>query len=72
MNGFDNILLEPEQANLLAQLVEASRNVPREERSKFLVGPSIGGTFLIHPGLPDRLEVFYGDVEALARAHVGK
>jgi hypothetical protein len=63
--------LEAEQEQLLVDLVEAERRVPREQRSKFLVAHSHGppGVQLIHPGWIDRSRrVFEGDLEVLASA----
>jgi len=64
---FDTILLEVAQKDLLSDLVEASRAVPREERQKFLFIQLIGaGSSLRHPGLPNgNLQVYGGDVDAL-------
>lgn len=64
----DQILLEPDQKELLMTLVEAARNLPREKRRKFLVSQTFGGDSLIHPGVPNDKEViYYGDIEILAR-----
>jgi len=63
---FDHILLEPEQCELLEKVVEASRNVPREQRERFLVSQTYGGTSLHHGGLGENNQAFIGDVEALA------
>jgi len=69
---FDNILLEPEQTDLLVLLVEASRSVPREQRQKFIAaGPMACAPpnhRLIHPGLPDgEIRLYIGDLEILDR-----
>lgn len=65
---FDHIILEPEHINLLETVVEASRNVTREERGKFLVLKGGGNSQLTHAGLPRGHEKIYmGDVEALER-----
>lgn len=64
--GFDEILLEEEQKGLLVQLVEAARSVARSDRQKFLMSESTEGAALLHPGLPGNLEVYSGDMEALA------
>lgn len=61
--------LEPEQEQLLVDLVEAERRVPREQRQKFIVAHSHGppGVQLLHPGWKDRSRrVFEGDLEVLA------
>jgi hypothetical protein len=64
---FERIFLEPEQKDLLIQIVEASRNVSRSERMKFLVIESEEGDILIHPGLPGgKTSIYAGDVEILA------
>jgi hypothetical protein len=58
--------LEPEQEDLLRMLVEASRNVPRDQREKFHC-LSAGDQFhVLHPGLPGReLIVYEGDIDTL-------
>jgi hypothetical protein len=67
--SFDDIILEPEQVDLLRVVVEASRNVARENRRKFHVAQTTGGDFLMHPGLgPNERRTYIGDVEALAAA----
>jgi hypothetical protein len=60
-------LLEQEQEDLLRALVEASRNVPRDEREKFLyVNLLADGSYIQHPGLSDgQIRVYEGDVDAL-------
>ena len=66
--AFDNILLEPVQEGLLIDLVEAARNIPLDQRRKFLVAQTSGGDFIIHPGLAkDKTKVYFGDIEALDR-----
>ena len=67
---FDAILLEPEQQGLLATLVEAARNVPRDRRQRFaIVWTGQGPDFLFHPGLSagesGGVEVYLGDVDTL-------
>lgn len=66
-----NILLEPEQKGLIAVLVEAARNVPREQRQDFIVFPMMLGDLLSsirHPGLPSgSVKAYEGDIKALAR-----
>ena len=62
-------LLEPEQEELLVALVEASRNVPREQRKTFNVLKLQGGTSVRHAGFPGgKLAAHMGDIEILARA----
>lgn len=61
--------LEPEQLQLLIDLVEAERSVPRELREKFIVSRTMGppGVQLIHPGWKnEERRVFEGDLETLA------
>jgi len=68
--AFENVLLEKEQEELLMVLVEASRNVPREQRQKFIAVQTLGRTLaeVIHPGLPNDFEgVYIGDLEILAQ-----
>jgi hypothetical protein len=63
---FDHILLQQEQRELLEKVVEASRNVPREQRQRFLVSQTLSGASLHHGGLGGNNPVFIGDIEALA------
>ena len=64
---FHHILLEPEQEELLVQLVEASRSVPREKREPFLIVPwsSESHYQINHPGFPRNLQVYRADLDAL-------
>ena len=67
---FRSIILEKEQEGLLTVLVEASRNVPRDRRQKFIAVQTLGRTLAIvsHPGLPKDFEGAYiGDLEILAQ-----
>jgi hypothetical protein len=65
----ENILLEPEQEELLERMVEAQRNLARHEREKFALLVYGQGDVLLHKGLrSDYANVFAGDVEALQRA----
>lgn len=60
------VSLEPEQEELLKILVEAWRNVQREQREQFLLTIDGGGTHILHPGLPGReMRVPDGDIETL-------
>ena len=69
---FNQILLEPEQVELLFLIVEAVRNTPSEERQKFFVAQTFGGDFLHHPGIKEsENRIYYGDVEELERHLVG-
>ena len=62
-------LLEPEQRQLLEQLVQAARQLPFDEREPFFVARTFGGDSIIHHGLPDgEIDWYFGDVEMLARA----
>src|SRR6266498_2087321 len=62
----DGVLLQPEQEELLKALVEASRNVPRDEREEFHLLTDGDGTSVMHPGLPGRqMRVHQGDVDIL-------
>jgi hypothetical protein len=66
---FDHVVLEPDQKDLFMLIVEASRNVEKNERRKFLVVQSKDGDSLLHPGIPrEKSEIYYGDVEILANA----
>jgi hypothetical protein len=61
------ILLEQEQQDLLTALVEASRNVPRDQREEFIYVRTMGSSEVQHPGLPGwQLSVYQGDLEVLA------
>jgi hypothetical protein len=44
--------LEPEPAQLLWQLVEAARAMPRSQRGDFMALRTFGGSSIHHPGLP--------------------
>jgi len=67
-NTFDRILLEPVQEELLITIVEAARNTPLDQRTKFFITQSFGGESLEHPSiLKDRSQIYFGDIEALAR-----
>jgi hypothetical protein len=63
---FEHILLEPEQEQLLVTVVEASRNVSRDQRQKFFVFEGIRDNSISHPGLPGgEIPAYSGDVEIL-------
>ena len=65
---FENILLEQEQVDLLIRLVEIVRSYPRNQRRKFIIAQTFGGTTLLYPGHPDKnIEVLMGDLKTLAR-----
>jgi hypothetical protein len=64
---FEHIVLEPEQVELLRLVVEASRNVPRDKRRKFMVARTFGGDSLMHPGLSKNgTKTYIGDIEILS------
>lgn len=65
--SFDQIRLESEQRELLATIVEACRNVPREKRQEFNVVRTDEGDFLLHPGLGETKGTYMGDVNVLAK-----
>jgi hypothetical protein len=67
--SWSSVLLEPEQEELLKALVEATRNVPRNERQKFIFTQSWGpGDRISHPGLPGQMMGAYeGDLDVLER-----
>jgi hypothetical protein len=59
-------VLQPEQVELLKALVEASRNVPRDQRGEFHLLTDGDGTSIMHPGLPGRqMRVPDGDIDIL-------
>lgn len=63
--------LEPEQVELLSEVVAAHRRVPREQRDRFHVVRTMGGTWLHHAALGDwRPVVAASDVEVLVEAGV--
>lgn len=66
------ILLEQDQKDLLVVLVEASRNVPRNQREQFtsytFLGDGQAATYISHAGLPDgSVPAYEGDLKILAR-----
>lgn len=64
---FDHIVLEEAQRDLLSQIVEAERSLPREARGRFIVARARDEPFdtFVHPGGP-RLEGHLEDIEILA------
>jgi hypothetical protein len=63
---FENVLLEKEQKELLCTIVEAARNVPPDKRKEFLAVRSRGGSYLIHPSLPEgEIEFYSPDLQTL-------
>jgi hypothetical protein len=64
--SFD-ILLEPEQLELLILLVEADRRLPRDQRQQFYYIQTFDGSDIQHPGLENGSISWYrGDLDALA------
>jgi hypothetical protein len=58
--------LQPEQEELLKKLVEASQNVPRDQRQKFHCLSDGDGDHALHPGLLGReLPIYEGDIDTL-------
>ncbi len=67
----ETLLPETEQEEALAILVEAHRNVPRDNRERFLMlaNDNTSNAVIRHPGLPNRtVEIYEGDISALQRA----
>jgi hypothetical protein len=61
-----SVLLDEEQEELLKTLVEASRNVPRDQREEFHHLTDGDGSSVMHPGLPGRqIRVHDGDLDIL-------
>lgn len=59
-------VLEPEQEELLARLVEADRHLDHDQRGSFLFIQTTQDDFIRHPGLPDgHVFVRTGDLHAL-------
>lgn len=65
--SYDSILLEPEQKDVLGQVIEAVRSVPPTRRQPVLVVQHETGTEVLHPGLPKGSRVYPGDLYALGR-----
>jgi hypothetical protein len=64
----DQMPLLPEQRDLLAKLVEASRNAPAAQRQPFMFIEGLTESDVQHPGLPDsRLAAYAGDLDVLER-----
>lgn len=60
--------LDKEQIDLLCNIVEATRNIPKDKRSKFIALQSSTRTTLHNWSLPNwYLEVYKGDIEILDR-----
>lgn len=68
---FQEILLEQEQKELLAVLVESARNVPSNQREKFQVLRTDVKDYIRYPGLAHpNMVVYFGDIEALAHENL--
>jgi hypothetical protein len=67
LKRWGNVLLEPEQKDLLITIAEAACNVPEGKRQEFFVGAdlNLGGSYLAHPGLMSKRRVSLGDIDAL-------
>jgi hypothetical protein len=67
LKRWGNVLLEPEQKDLLITIAEAACNVPEGKRQEFFVGAdlNLGGSYLAHPGLMSKRRVTLGDIDAL-------
>lgn len=68
-NFFKRVLLEKEQRELLSRIVEAARNVPRENRQGFSIvrrDQDMEVSLLHHPGLPDgKIKFYFPDLQTL-------
>ena len=64
---FDDILLEPEQKQLLIVIVEIARSIPKDKRQKFpSFKSSSGQSWIKHRAIPDwDHECYEGDLEIL-------
>jgi len=63
---FENILLEKDQEELLIELVEIVRSIPKDERRKFIIIRSHDGDKLFCPGFQDKnKKIYFGDIETL-------
>src|SRR4051812_47013846 len=63
-------VLEPEQEELLAALVEADRKTPRDQRRPFMLQRFVAplGDKISHPAFgPELYSAYLGDVQILAR-----
>lgn len=58
------VRLDPEQQELLAQMVEAQRSLPRKQRQHFILSETFDSTDLVHPA-PGRIELTKSDMDAL-------
>lgn len=58
------IRLDPEQEELLAQMVEAQRSVPRKHRRHFILSETFDATDLVHPSAGN-IQLTKSDIDAL-------
>ena len=66
---YEDILLDPEQRELLGKLVEAERTIPRHQRHEFFVARTLTGSSVIHAGVDNgEMPVHYPDIVVLADA----
>jgi hypothetical protein len=65
---FEDLHLEEEQEGVLALMLDAERDVPRERRAPFLLVRTSTGAVLVHDGFAENREVAAGDVLSLAEA----
>mgnify|MGYP001412633966 CR=1 FL=1 len=65
-----SIILEDEQKELLSNLVEAARNLPRENRQPFYIYEMHSGTDISHMGLPEHemKDIYMDDIRILANS----
>jgi hypothetical protein len=67
-NNYEHIMLEPDQQELLSQLVGAARSIPRDKRRKFVIRNAYGCQPITNRALPDlSIPVYSGDIEILAK-----
>lgn len=69
LKRWGNVLLQPEQKQLLMNIAEAAGSLPEGKREEFFVGSdlNLGGHYVAHPGLTKKRPVFLGDIEALKK-----
>jgi len=67
----ENMFLEPELEDLLSKLVEADKEIPAENRRKFIFHQAFqkgGGSRIEHPGLPGgEIQASLSNLEELER-----
>lgn len=63
---FEDIILLPEQRDLLIALGEAARNIPKNKRLKFKFNESTTESWIVHWSIPNwSLDCYEGDLEIL-------